>query len=305
MHRAAQSSRKVDGRPLHEHNIERRDFRRVAKRAGLPPIRFYDLQDSHLAGQGGPVHIVQRRLGHRSPTTALRYYTHVIPDTERAAADHLADRRLGIRILGIAGDSKMATSGRSGDEAGPAERLVRQGFAHGAGKGIRIPCLGVSICFPGRSGRRQIAGSLDFLGLERERGFEPPTLCLGSRGSLPLRLALPDRPFQGVSLCFHPDLTLDIPPSLPLLSSSLTVLFLTRATGPSQGTSSMPQTAGAPRMGRTSVRSPSIGRCLRPAVGLGRLQTAGAASSAYRAGQKEELARGLHGMVFYSLNSNL
>ena len=32
---------------------------------------------------------------HRNPTTALRYYTHVIPETERAAADRLADRLLG------------------------------------------------------------------------------------------------------------------------------------------------------------------------------------------------------------------
>ena len=87
-----------NGRPLHERNIGRRDFRRVIARAGLPRIRLYDLRHcnaTHLAEQGTPIHIVQRRLGHRSPTTTLKYYTHVIPATERAAADRLADRLLG------------------------------------------------------------------------------------------------------------------------------------------------------------------------------------------------------------------
>ncbi len=87
-----------NGLPLHERNLARRDFRRTAKHAGVPQIRLYDLRHcnaTHLADQGTPVHIVQRRLGHSSPTTTLRYYTHVLADTERAAADRLADRLLG------------------------------------------------------------------------------------------------------------------------------------------------------------------------------------------------------------------
>ena len=86
------------GRPLHERNIARRDFCRVAKRAGLRRIRLYDLRHcnaTHLADQGTPIHVVQRRLGHSSPSTTLRYYTHVLPDTERAAVDRLAERLLG------------------------------------------------------------------------------------------------------------------------------------------------------------------------------------------------------------------
>jgi len=35
-----------NGRPLHAHNIVRRDFRKVLDRAGLPPIRFHDLRHS-------------------------------------------------------------------------------------------------------------------------------------------------------------------------------------------------------------------------------------------------------------------
>lgn len=87
-----------NGNPLHERNIYRRDFQRLARRAGLPPIRLYDLRHcnaTHLADLGTPVHITQRRLGHRNATTALRYYTHVIPSSERAAADRLADHLLG------------------------------------------------------------------------------------------------------------------------------------------------------------------------------------------------------------------
>src|SRR5690349_22878575 len=42
---------------------------------------------------------------------------------------------------------------------------------------------GVTLCFFGGFWRAKIAGSPDFLGLEREMGFEPTTLCLGSRCS--------------------------------------------------------------------------------------------------------------------------
>ena len=86
-----------NGRPLHERNIERRDFRRVTKRAGLPRIRLYDLRHccaSHLADQGTPVHIVQRQLGHSSPTVTLRYYIHPLRDAQQAV-DKLAARLLG------------------------------------------------------------------------------------------------------------------------------------------------------------------------------------------------------------------
>src|SRR5437016_13272768 len=44
-----------------------------------------------------------------------------------------------IRILGLAGNSKMPVSGCSEAGAGRAERLALQGFAYGAGKGTRTP----------------------------------------------------------------------------------------------------------------------------------------------------------------------
>jgi integrase len=90
-----------NGQPLHERNISRRDFRNIMKRVGLPRIRLYDLRGcnaTHLAEQGTPIHVVQRRLGHSNPATTLRYYTHVLPDAEREAATKLAAR--------FAGDSR-------------------------------------------------------------------------------------------------------------------------------------------------------------------------------------------------------
>ena len=60
-----------DGKPLHLHNIVSRDFRRVTKKAGLPPIRFHDLRHSHatdLLAHGENPKVVQERLGHYDPS---------------------------------------------------------------------------------------------------------------------------------------------------------------------------------------------------------------------------------------------
>ena len=108
-----------DAKPLHAHNIGRRDFYRVAKRAGLSQIRLYDLRHcnaTHPADQGTPVHIVQSRLGHRSPTT-LRYYTHGSrrPSGPRRTASPTGFSA-GIRNARIIRDSKMPRSRRSGEE---------------------------------------------------------------------------------------------------------------------------------------------------------------------------------------------
>jgi len=86
-----------NGKPLHERNIQRRDFRRVTDGIGLPRIRLYDLRHccaTHLADQGTPVHIVQRQLGHSSPNVALRYYVHPLRDARQAVGE-LANRLLG------------------------------------------------------------------------------------------------------------------------------------------------------------------------------------------------------------------
>jgi integrase len=80
-----------NGRPLHAHNVTQRDFKRVAKTAGVPRIRFHDLRHCHatlLLQQGVHPKVVQERLGHSTISMTLDTYSHVIPGMqERAAAD--------------------------------------------------------------------------------------------------------------------------------------------------------------------------------------------------------------------------
>lgn len=88
-----------DGKPLHGHNITRRDLRRVLAGAGLPPIRFHDLRHSHathLLQLGVNPKVVQERLGHSTPAFTLQVYSHVLPGMQESAARQLAERLLGV-----------------------------------------------------------------------------------------------------------------------------------------------------------------------------------------------------------------
>lgn len=84
-----------DGKPLHAHNIVRRDFRRVMARAGAPRIRFHDLRHCHatmLLQQGVHPKVVQERLGHSTPAFTLHVYSHVLPGMRHEAASRLQER---------------------------------------------------------------------------------------------------------------------------------------------------------------------------------------------------------------------
>lgn len=67
-------------------------FKRAARRAGFPSLRFHDLRHTMatLALRAG-VHprIVSERLGHASVRITLDTYSHVLPDMQRDAADAL------------------------------------------------------------------------------------------------------------------------------------------------------------------------------------------------------------------------
>jgi len=87
-----------NGKPLHGHNITRRDLRQVLKRARVPRVRFHDLRHahaSHLLKQGVPVKVVQERLGHATPAVTLGIYAHVLPHMQEEAAKHLETQLLG------------------------------------------------------------------------------------------------------------------------------------------------------------------------------------------------------------------
>lgn len=84
-----------NGKPLHAHNIARRDFRRVLKVAGLPRIRFHDLRHSvatiHLQNGTHPK-VVQELLGHSTVSMTLDTYSHVVPGMQEQAAARLEAR---------------------------------------------------------------------------------------------------------------------------------------------------------------------------------------------------------------------
>jgi integrase len=89
-----------DGKPLHAHNIVRRDFRRICGRVGLPRIRFHDLRHCHatlLLQQGVHPKIVQERLGHANISMTLDTYSHVVPGMQEQAV-----RALEVRLFGHA-----------------------------------------------------------------------------------------------------------------------------------------------------------------------------------------------------------
>ena len=61
--------------------------------AAPPAIRLHDLRHSHatiLLTAGVPVHVVSQRLGHASPVITLQVYAHVVPGSQRDAADLFA-----------------------------------------------------------------------------------------------------------------------------------------------------------------------------------------------------------------------
>lgn len=66
-------------------------LRRIARRAGIPEIRFHDLRHtfaSNLVMGGRPIYDVQQLLGHANPMNT-EIYAHLAPDYLRAAVDVL------------------------------------------------------------------------------------------------------------------------------------------------------------------------------------------------------------------------
>jgi integrase len=69
-------------------------MRRVmAAGAALPVIRLHDLRHTHatlLLAKGVPVKVVSERLGHATPVIILQVYAHVLPGSQRDAAELFA-----------------------------------------------------------------------------------------------------------------------------------------------------------------------------------------------------------------------
>jgi len=80
-----------NGTPIHPRNLLK-EFKKILKQAGLPPIRFHDLRHtcaSLLLNDNVSPIVVARRLGHSKPSTTMDIYGHLIPDMQTEAAEKL------------------------------------------------------------------------------------------------------------------------------------------------------------------------------------------------------------------------
>jgi integrase len=77
------------GEPLNRHNLTRRSFKSLLKRAGLPQIRFHDLRHTCatlLLTRNMNPKIVSEMLGHSTIAITLDTYSHVLPNMRNQAA---------------------------------------------------------------------------------------------------------------------------------------------------------------------------------------------------------------------------
>ena len=85
-----------DGTALHPEYVSRH-FERLARNAGLPPVRLHDLRHgaaTFLLAAGVPMRVVMETLGHSSYQLTADTYSHVLPELQRDAANAM-DRVLG------------------------------------------------------------------------------------------------------------------------------------------------------------------------------------------------------------------
>jgi integrase len=101
-----------DGAPFHPDLITDW-FRRLARAAGLPPIRLHDVRHSYATAAlaaGVPAKVVSERLGHATIAITLDVYSHVIPGMDAQAANAVASLILG----------EPSPSERPGPKSGPS-----------------------------------------------------------------------------------------------------------------------------------------------------------------------------------------
>jgi integrase len=89
----------IEGDHRSPEHVSRQFARDVARCCGelgsdaLPGIRLHDLRHTHatiLLTAGVPVHVVSQRLGHASAVVTMTVYAHVLPGSQRDAADRFA-----------------------------------------------------------------------------------------------------------------------------------------------------------------------------------------------------------------------
>ncbi|MBF6238674.1 tyrosine-type recombinase/integrase [Nocardia otitidiscaviarum] len=86
-----------DGSAVHPDTVRER-FKRLAARAELPEIRFYDLRHTYVTGAltaGVSPKVVSQRVGHADVAFTMKTYQHVLPGQDEDAAARAATHLLG------------------------------------------------------------------------------------------------------------------------------------------------------------------------------------------------------------------
>lgn len=81
------------GKPIYQSTLLKR-FKRLARQAGLPVIRFHDLRHtaaSLMLNNNIPLIRVSRRLGHSKPSLTLDVYGHIMSSKDEEAAELMDD----------------------------------------------------------------------------------------------------------------------------------------------------------------------------------------------------------------------
>ena len=71
-----------------------RNFEKLARKAGHPGVRLYDLRQGQAAGlirAGTHRHVIQERLGHASAAFTMQVYGHVAAGLQQEAANAFAE----------------------------------------------------------------------------------------------------------------------------------------------------------------------------------------------------------------------
>ncbi len=94
------------GGPLHSSTVTKQ-LQRLLRDAGLPRMRFHDLQHSAgslLQAQHVPMRVITEVLGHSRMAVTADIYTHVMPELVEEAAEAM-DRTLGGQFGGQEADA--------------------------------------------------------------------------------------------------------------------------------------------------------------------------------------------------------
>ena len=83
-----------DGLPLHRSTVQR-IIRRYAKKAGVKPLQGKELRHSHVSylinELNADILTISQRVGHASPATTLKYYSHLWPKNDAILMKKMAD----------------------------------------------------------------------------------------------------------------------------------------------------------------------------------------------------------------------